>query len=269
MGDFAAASRPSAVRPGTALNTRHPLANGLRAWWAGLRTVAGGKTVYSLTGLNHPTRAADLTWVPGVRGESGLNIPVTGNGLPTGYALTGPAFTVSAWMQSASMGGGGFGSVVFGVFRDNAVSSYCFVNAVTTGLSVWSTVEGYGGSSFGTISNGNWIHVAWVRTGNSGSYLWYVNGVLGATLASGAAWMTGGVPYLHVGGRPDVANCALGGQASDVIVHDRGLSQTEVRDLYDESRRGYTRLLNRQQPRVFVGAQAATGNPAAVLMAHM
>jgi hypothetical protein len=246
---------------GTPVARDHPLNRDLAASWLGLPTRAGGSRILDVVGTAHATRSSDVTWVPGPGEFAGLNVPVTGNGQPASFVLSSPAFTVSAWARAASLGAGGFGSVLFGVFKDNALGEYAFVNFSGTSAALWASITGgdaHSPSAFGSSTSGPWVHYAWVRTGNSGNHFLYVNGVRVGDLSSGAAWFaSGGTPYLHVGGRPDTANCAWGGPYADVEVRNRALSATEVAALYDQARRGYPDTLRRWSRRAYLFAQVA------------
>lgn len=232
----------------------HPLNHGLAAWWPGLDGQSGGRTAFDAAGISHATLSSDTTWLSGVGQFAALNVPVGAVGQPTPRAVTGPTFTVSGWAQATSLGAGVYGSVLFGIYRSNALGEYTFVNFSGTSVALWSYAgsgsEYHAGTAFGSSVNNQWKYYTFVRTGNSGNYYLYIDGVLIGSTTSGAAWITGGVPYLHIGGRPDVAGCAWGGPFADVRVYSRSMDAGEAAALYDQARRGHPDTLRRWSPRV-------------------
>jgi hypothetical protein len=199
---------------------------------------AANLTVNQVAALHFDAADATLTLSGGAAlggGYSGTGLALNGS---TGFATaaklvdTAASFTVAAWVNLASTTN--FATVAG---QDGAQASGFYLqysaadNAWAFSMVVSDTAGAAGTralSPFPPQVNG-WTHLVGVRDAAAGQLRLYVNGVLVATTAKGAAWAAGGV-FTIGRGRWNGANADFfPGQLDQVKVWTRALSDADVR----------------------------------------
>jgi hypothetical protein len=247
---------PPLLPPAELLNPSHPLNQGRVAWWLTLPGLDGGRQWFDLCGLNHGTLTNMTTAASGWRGTTRpggwgqlLFDKTVSSKVDCGTATTNPslfisgtnALAVSLWYQPSQvalnnflMSWGARSAEKFVVLDGNngfpvvgASPNGAHANEVTVQAATASVV-------------GAWNHV----------YAHYdpVAQQIGVRLNAGPLATASFTSGLFA----TTDNCIIGGQQNsafytgaldDISVWNRILSATEVKDLYDTSRRGYPSIL--------------------------
>ena len=217
----------------------HPLNRNLLAWWLPLQNTFGGSRLWDVRGLYHGALTGGPTWTTGPGGFGALNLDATDD-----YAAISLT-TSGAWS---------WGCWYYGTGRNDAWRD------------LWNTGADYG------------PHV------NSGNQLQFYPGVASTATISLGQWYrfdatidAADLVSLYINGQPANSGVLAGASASttwtrigyfnepcagvmtDVTVHARCLSATDVWARYVESRNGFPNLLRRSRPWSF-GVEAAGGD---------
>lgn len=143
------------------------------------------------------------------------------------------ATTISAWVYLDSWGEGS--EPTAGRIISNGKATFNFIQS--TGVLRFSSNFSTGATSAaGSITTGNWYHVAVTRTSASPALTnLYINGTLSGTANQSSGNPTAGTSNVHIGNNSATAGSAsFDGKISDVKIFNRVLSATEIRKLYDQ-----------------------------------
>lgn len=199
----------------------HPLARGLVGFW-GLGE-GGGAKAFDSTRRNDGAIGSGQTWTPGR--FSGQAAQFNGSSTNAVSVAQRPAYSSAAGM---TVSGWAYYLGAATVFRlveqldtdwvirlDDMDPTHCAVQVIP------SFAEG------GLITAGSWFHFAWVADGTN--FKVFVNGELVASVAQ--AWTTPtGTTGIAIGGSLN----PLTGAMENVAIHNRGLTDSEVRMLYTD-----------------------------------
>lgn len=236
----------------------HPDARGLMCWWLVLPGLNGG-----------------LRWTELVRGASGVLTGgpyFTGSVRPGGYGqvsfdgsddrvviankypLIGGAETISVWVYGTSWSAN---KTIFA--NQNGASDNNMtveIGRTANRISVLHTGSAVHTGANNVPGTNQWFHIACVRTGSSGSWSIssYINGLLDSTTNSiGTNPYPLDTPNVWIGGNPNISGRYLGGAVDDLRVYSRGLSASEIYQLYQNSKAFNPGLLTRITPMYWFG----------------
>jgi hypothetical protein len=214
-----------------------PIPN-LIAWWK--LDEGSGSTTMDSSGHGHAaTLANGPAWVPGRFGD-GLSFDGIDDQVYAGTSadldLTS-SFTITAWINPRSYGGGGLGRIVE---RRGPASGVTFlVDANVKGIDLVSNLATPSETIYSVVNAchlGSWQHVAATFDSRTLSVALYVNGAA----AGGGTWpanaMTTASP-LYVGGHPQQGvddNRTFDGILDEVRIYDRALSGIEIQGIFAE-----------------------------------
>ncbi len=248
------------------VNFAHPLNRGLVSWWlVGRNPYWGGLTWRDLCNRNHGTLTNGPVWKgatrPGGWGAIGLGgsakyVATSGSA----FEFATSSFTVSFWVNATS-----------GIFILGTYSGFGWGMALgSSGQCSWlfygaganlDPYPNYPGGATTPDIRGAWRHVAAVYTRASGgtglSVAAYVDGAFISSDTRANTSIAGSGP-LQIGDYSTQTQ-SLVGSLDDARIYNRALSAAEVRNLYDESRRGYPESLNRYAASAYRPSSSAIG----------
>lgn len=241
----------SYLDPSCPVNWAHPVNDRLSGWWVGPPNSGHrqGNTFRNLVGLSgrrgrgQGTLTGGPAWVgpkgrPG--GWSALSFDGTDDYVSVGLFADGYPLgdqTIAAWLRPTSSAvqdrawfATGNGSSTYGV--------YLSVTAAGNAHFYWAPAVSY--ISGGTCPTDQWSHIACTRRGSTRTI--YINGV-SVTSASdaGTDLSSPASASMHIGRRVDglTGTPYYSGFLDDIRLYTYGLSAATVREVYEESRRGY------------------------------
>lgn len=237
-----------------------PLNRGLVSWWMVLPQRMGG-TWFDLLNRYHGTLTNGANWYGGARQGSygsvnfdGSNDKVTFTpAISSLFSNSEGSFAIWAKPTGSSPSVG------------NSYNGHCLIGDTSryTGLlratiggldRIWAyNWDGNEDKAGATYTADAWNHLVWVHTG--GNLYVYANGVQAASVASGNTSVMSGNPVMGDNG----GGSLFAGQLDDARIWNRGLSDSEIWSLYNDSRTGYQQTLNRLPMRVYGTAAAASG----------
>lgn len=236
-----------------------PLNRGLLGWWLVLQNSFGSSTrLVDILGRRHATATGwgASNWAPSTRGAWG-SIRLAGSSgvyaTTSGLASTNKEFTFALWLRP-----------------NTGTADYCSVATNAAGSYAGFYYRGSGGASnlymddFASfahhlnttpLTDKSWNHYASVHD-SSGNMQFYLNGIPDGSSAAAQGEVLAdvrfGYDYQTLG--------AFNGDLDDIRVWNRGLTASEVWEVYRSSRTGYSGgELNRIARPLVVNA-AATGN---------
>ncbi|MDP4009584.1 MAG: DUF2341 domain-containing protein [Candidatus Shapirobacteria bacterium] len=242
--DYAAGKSHSSSTKGTSANlgssnqNLSALTDGLIGYWKMDENV--GTTTVDSSGNNNTatlgTGNSAPTWSPGKYGV-GLSFNGTTNYIKVSYdaSLKKPvsAITMGAWVKLNSTGG--WQSVVQYPQQDGShVSTYFdWAIYVGSGGGLHTRIDGESSGTYGTISWGEWTHVAIAWDGSSTLVKYYINGALVGTYdgtKTSIVYDNNNPVYF---GQNAGGGEKLSGSLDEVRIYNRALSPSEVSQLYN------------------------------------
>lgn len=210
------------------LNKSHPLSRGLIGSY--LLNEQGGTNVYDGTGMNNGTFVGTPTWTKSQIGNA-LSFTGTGNyvSVPGKPNLQNwSSFTISMWVYFTA-----FANYKQMFFKSNAGSTYIGVLCDVSGKVNFQI------SSLGTLTSttalslNTWYHVVVTRSANgtTGNCQIYINGVKDATTGTNSTTVDTSTSIMTIGA-DSVFSRYMTGSIADVKIWNRGLTQSEIRQLY-------------------------------------
>lgn len=245
-----AASGP--VLYGDPVERGHPLNRGLVSWWLPLPGRGAGRTLFDVAGRNNGTLTNGATWASGPNGNRAVSFDGTDDYVNVGSAIaTAGDLTASCWVYPTANPGSFSYKVLFGFYNTTSpFTGWGLARGGPTatpanGLGFW---DGTAWRNLGADWTLNaWQHLAVVATSSVATL--YVNGVPASSPACSARGSYTGVKTF--GSQSNGAAQFLTGAAVDQRIHNRALYASEVRELYQQSRKGYPDLLRRASPRAW------------------
>ena len=230
-------------------NRNHPLNRGSLAWWLCLPGKMGGPNWYDLFGIYNGTLTNMVTpafptgsWMPTARqggygqldmrtytGSPYVDIPGTAAGP---MALT-TDWTLSCWFNQQSNPPDTIGSLICRYYANAENAFDLRIETQTLVICATSSVVGP------TINNKQWYMV--MASTTNGSTSLYLNNTL---VGTGAINTLAGTHNVTVGNGYNHSR-QFAGFLDDVRIWNRGLSQQENNDYYQEGLKGYPKTLNR------------------------
>lgn len=234
------------------VNRRHPLNQGKVNWWMVQPDGLGGSTLFDLMGNSngtltgytsgngwvHAARPGGFASLKGTTTAGYVNIGASDNKIPTSTTR----FAIGGWVRFNSFNSN-YSNLLF---RGNASGGYYGILISPGGL--WIGHVGTTGPSGNTLSTGRWYHLTVTYDGTSA--LLYQDGVF--VSSNPTTPLTNIVTYQIGNELPN--NRFLDGWYDDIFTYNRLLSATEVRALYDQSRRGHPDTLLRIRPPFYAAA---------------
>jgi hypothetical protein len=259
IAPFPASRSLASVDPAQPVNWGEGLNDGLQFWWLGLPTYSGGGLARDLAKQHDGTLTSmdpATDWVPTPRGDFALDFDGSNDYVSLGTNCVGnllqgaSASCFSLWFYYASgtLDAGYWDNVLFAGSIGN--NNNIWIN-VTGGTKILAGGRSQNGDAFqSTISSGTTVADGW---NHCVGILDYSNDTIQISLNghfdSPAGVSFGSNTYNHTTSSYADAIAGLSshldGQISDVRFWNRGLSAAEVRQVYDDSRTGYQRALNR------------------------
>ncbi len=225
--------------------------DGLVGCWSMLQ--GGGKTLYDISGYgNHGTLTnfADIgaAWVPGNPRSGGYALDFDGANdtiALSSFNVGTDAITASIWGNWSAVPD----DILFG---NSVVSRYTLYVAATDVL--FRTASGFVSVTHNGVTQGIWYHFAVTRT-VGGAVVFYQDGAL-----IGTATRTGALDDIDsIGSRGDGV-FEMNGMLSDLSVHNRALSPSEIQLLYERPN-AMLNLRRRVFPATVAAGGAGTTNP--------
>lgn len=221
---------------GTPINRNHPLAQGMVACW--LLNEGGGLNCYDSTGRCPIPGVATSAAVSkiGTRGLSrtfaGGNTDSIDIGTQSALSLTSSACTMSAWVFYNGVNGTAY-YVAADFDAAGAISSMLISKTNNTNKFQWGS-SGFIIASSTLPTAGKWYHVVGTRSGATGGWTLniYVNGVLETSTTT--ALNPGAQQQFKIGRPGGYTGTGFSwlGLIQNVMIYNRALSASEVRQLY-------------------------------------
>lgn len=227
---------------------KHPLNEGLAAWWLPLPNNQGGGTLFDLLGRYNGTLTNGPTWAEGPNGFGALTFDGTNDyvsaAVPTGLhgSVTG---TISAWVRGDAANDTG---APLHCSSDLTDQYYAYFGDGKVYLSLLRSNRASGITPVVTLTTWHMLTV----TTDGATWSLYQNGVLAG---SQTAQATVSATAMRLGRDESVQY--WGGRVADVRVYTRCLPAAEVLSLYDQSLRGHPDTLRRRPKRSYGLTQAA------------
>jgi hypothetical protein len=203
---------------GARLNASHPLVKGLVGCW--LMNENGGGKLYDLSGKNNTGTITNATW--STSGQIGNTLSFDGDGdyvniaSPSNLAMGTGNWSACAWFKVNAFTNNWPGIIVFD--NDGIAFDGDFLAILQDG-------NGYSMPG-GHESIGVWTHVCAVRAGTN--YSLYRNGIYGSTIQTESGYGLAGVYHLGTG----FSNTSFNGLIDDVMIYDRALTPSRIKQLY-------------------------------------
>ena len=256
---------PKLIKPplGTPIYKGHPLARGLEAYW--LMNEGSGNTVYDLSGNgNTGTFVGNTHFVPGIHGPA-LDFDGSGDyvSIPAAFStVSGNVTTLVLWAAIDAWDSSGF--VIFGTNTGTAV--YWQMDGPNDDVYVQNTaildcgISGFADGvsrQWALVSDGSAVHI-------------YVDGILLGSAGAGTALSAGSKNFClgdWIGGLGSAFE--FNGQLDAALFYARGLSASEVADLYPMP----FAMFERPTPELWVSAgeepPAGTGYVFTIIMSSL
>ena len=234
--------------------SKHPLNDGLVAWWLPLPNNSGGGKLFDLTGRgNHGTRTNVPTWTLGPSRYAALKFAAASSqyvsvGDPASLRITGD-MTVACWVRLTTDAPAN-GYMLVAKDGDTGGRAYTFDVVSATGNQLrfyinGGTPAGNIVSSASRLTAGVWYHVAGTYS-SAGTLKVYINGVLDATATGGSASIPTATAEVRIGARvysgfEGYADAVI----ADAMIQNVSLTDAGIASLYDQARRGYPDTLRR------------------------
>jgi hypothetical protein len=250
-----------AVCPGNPVRTDEPLNRGLTSWWMQLpnRLGGGGTRFRDLCGRNHGTLTNTPTWVGPIGRAGGYGshsyVSASSQYIATGITSSLTTFSMCAWFNSNAYGA--TNRDIFG--KDVASPRGWTLHTVNNIIRLESNGTGSHDGTTTLVTN-TWYHVWFVSNGTT---LWgYLNGKLEVGPITVTLSNNNGA-QLDIGRRPFTSfNHYWSGYIDDVrLYNSRAVSATEALAIYQDSRLGSPRTLNRVRHRPYSETDAAGAAP--------
>ena len=228
---------------------KHPLNDGLLAWWLGLPNNSGGARFFDVSGHgNHGTLTSfgfsgpTTGWIPTPNGFQGLGLDGTDDRVVLPSVAIGTAHTVEV------------------VFRRRSGTAFALVGATGSSYPAYYSggaffyyASGSSGNSSGyTVVSGEWTHLVVARAGTE--LAWYANGVPIGTATMGS---NNAATLNRLGSIDDSNNIA--GDIAYCRVLNRGVSAGEAWASYDQWRRAWPDTLRRWSRKAWLMGGVASG----------
>lgn len=223
------------------------LASGLAATASAQSSLTNGLVAYypfngdatDASGNGNDGTTNGIAWVSDRFGNANAACQFYGNGgsyvdIPPSMSLSFPdEITVSAWC--AIEGPGTYDPRLISIDNLGSPSSSSYQLAFRPGTSTLVFLVNTGGSGFsaewtGSITNGQWIHLAGVATRTAANL--YVNGVLAASQPGPAISQSPQPTLFNIGRLTVPLYDAFNGRMDDVRIYNRALSDSEIQQLY-------------------------------------
>lgn len=245
------------------VNKSHPLNRDLVSWWLTLPT-RRGNTWRDLMNKNHGTLTNNPTWCGSsnrLGGWGSLTLNGTNNYVSVGDKASlefsaGSSLFFSFWINISSSADISQHPMIIAK-ADSSPSTWYIVRVWNNGKIVLDIKDGSAnrvefGSAVGAnpaINDGKWHFVTTgINSNNDTAYI-FINGVQKATTSAASIVGTLGVNdnplFIGADSTGGAAARFLPGRLDDIRIYNRALSATEIKQLYNESRKGYFNLLNR------------------------
>jgi hypothetical protein len=240
-------------------NVGHPLLRDLVGWWRAVPGMTGGTTWYdlmpaarhgTLTNMTGTTSGWSATDRPG--GYAQVNFDGVDDyvsvGSTTDFQFTNTTFTVTGWVKASNC------AATCSLVSKRQVGTGAWFLRIDTGGTFSATTTGSSGPAgsrptvTSTWADGRWRHFAAVITTDTTTIAAnavnvYTNGVPdNGTLSQSDVYVPGTVPVTF-GVQADNLATQLTGAMDDIRIYSRGLSDSEIAALYQQSVRGDPDLL--------------------------
>lgn len=209
----------------------------------------GGNRLVDLCGRNFGTISGP-TWTSSIRPKNINTLFFNGTsdyvniGQPSNLKFGSGDFSYVAWIKTSSTG---TFKIIFGESNNNTAERYIFKNNTNKLAFFVRDISGNSISiaSTASISDNKWHHIVGTRIGIN-AYL-YLDGILVANNSNGILANTDTSPAanIQIGQRDAVgSNLNWSGNIDDVLAYNRGLSSSEVLQLYNYTSSLYDPTLN-------------------------
>lgn len=243
------------------VNKSDPLNRDLTNWWLHLPGGGKGNTLLDLCRRAPLTLSSDVVRSGSMGRAGGMgSVRFDGDNSYASGAITplSRPLTVTGWVMQHTAASGGRNLV-----RHDSGANDGWAIVITNGFPdylafAWGGVEIYYFTTL-SMSLNTWRFFACTVPNNGGTAVGYLSDANGTlmTQSSATGSMIGTPNQMHIGGL-SWFSAAIDGSIDDVRIHNRVLSATEIRAIYQASRQGYLTQLNHNYS---VAIDSATAPP--------